>query len=82
MGGGQQHLLRRAGGRRGPLEEDFAPRAIPLIAGFGSLLDSASLVLHATDPVFDFAFDRLPGRHHYVGPLGIWEPPGEPVTAR
>jgi UDP:flavonoid glycosyltransferase YjiC (YdhE family) len=61
-----------------PVEEDFAPRAIPLIVGYGSLLESASLVLHATDQVFDFGFDQLPGHHRYVGPLGIWEPPGEP----
>lgn len=60
-----------------PLEEDFGPRAIPLIAGYASLLESADLVLHATDPAFDFSFDRLPERHRYVGPLGIWEPPGE-----
>ncbi len=63
-----------------PLEEDFGPRAIPLIAGYASLLESADLVLHATDPAFDFAFDRLPERHHYVGPLGIWEPPSEPLA--
>jgi UDP:flavonoid glycosyltransferase YjiC (YdhE family) len=60
-----------------PLEEDFGPRAIPLIARFASLLGQASLVLHATDPVFDLAFDGLPAHHHYVGPLGIWEPPSE-----
>lgn len=68
-----------------PFEEDFGPRAIPLVAGYASLLESADLVLHATDPVFDLSFDRLPERHHYVGPLGIWEPPGEPpayLTAR
>jgi glycosyl transferase family 28 len=60
------------------LEEDFGPRAIPLIARYASLLGSADLVLHATDPVFDLSFDRLPDHHRYVGPLGIWEPPGEP----
>ncbi|MFL5797253.1 MAG: glycosyltransferase [Actinomycetota bacterium] len=60
------------------LEEDLAPRAIPLIRHYAALLDSASLVLHATDPVFDFGFGGLPSRHHYVGPLGIWEPPAEP----
>lgn len=46
--------------------------------GRWSLLESADLVLHATDQVFDFSFDRLPERHRYVGPLGIWEPQGEP----
>ena len=59
-----------------PPEEDFGARAIPLIARFASLLGSADLVLHATDPVFDYSFDRLPEGHHYVGPLGIWEPLG------
>jgi len=61
-----------------PIEQDIGPRAIPLLSRYASLLASANLVLHATDQVFDFAFDRLPPRHHYVGPLGIWEPPGEP----
>ncbi len=60
-----------------PLEEDFGPRAVPLVAHYASLIDSAPLVLHATDQVFDFGFDNLPRHHHYVGPLGIWEPPGE-----
>ncbi|MGH2597741.1 MAG: hypothetical protein ACRDH7_17535 [Actinomycetota bacterium] len=60
-----------------PMEEDFGPRAIPLISRYASLLGSADLVLHATDPVFDLSFDQLPEGHHYVGPLGIWEPPSE-----
>jgi UDP:flavonoid glycosyltransferase YjiC (YdhE family) len=57
-----------------PLEADVSARAIPLLASYASLLDDPSLVLHATDQVFDFGFDRLPPGHHYVGPLGIWEP--------
>ena len=57
------------------LEADFGPRAVPLIKGYASLLESPDLVLHATDPVFDFSFEGLPERHHYVGPLGIWEAP-------
>ena len=61
-----------------PIEKDIGPRAIPLLSRYASLLGSADLVLHATDQVFDFSFDRLPPRHHYVGPLGIWEPPGAP----
>jgi UDP:flavonoid glycosyltransferase YjiC (YdhE family) len=62
-----------------PLQEDIGPRAIPLLSRYAALLESASLVLHATDQVFDFSFDRLPARcHHYVGPLRIWEPPSEP----
>jgi len=60
-----------------PMEEDFGPRAIPLIARYASLLGSASVILHATDRTFDLGFDGLPARHHYVGPLGIWEPPSE-----
>jgi len=61
-----------------PIEQDVAARAIPLLSRYASLLGSADLVLHATDQLFDFAFDRLPPRHHYAGPLGIWEPSGAP----
>jgi UDP:flavonoid glycosyltransferase YjiC (YdhE family) len=57
-----------------PLEQDFGPRAIPLVRRYAEVLEAADLVLHATDRVFDYSFDRLPSRHHYVGPLGIWEP--------
>jgi len=60
-----------------PIEEDVGPRAIPLIRRYAELLEAADLVLHATDPVFDYSFAGLPSRHHYVGPLGIWEPPHE-----
>ena len=60
-----------------PIEEDISPRALPLIKRYAELLESADLVLHATDQVFDYSFDRLPSRHHYVRPLGIWEPPRE-----
>jgi UDP:flavonoid glycosyltransferase YjiC (YdhE family) len=63
-----------------PLQEDFGVRAIPLIESLAASLDDADLVLHATDPVFDFAPDPLPQRHHYVGPLGVWEPPA-PIPA-
>jgi UDP:flavonoid glycosyltransferase YjiC (YdhE family) len=57
-----------------PLALDVSPRALPLLARYASLLGAPDLVLHATDPVFDFGFTGLPARHHYVGPLGIWEP--------
>jgi UDP:flavonoid glycosyltransferase YjiC (YdhE family) len=60
-----------------PVESDIGPRALPLLARYASLLGSPDLVLHATDPVFDLSFAGLPERHHYVGPLGIWEPPSE-----
>lgn len=56
-----------------PLEHDLAPRAVPLFRDFLiPLLEHARLVLHATDPVFDYSHTHLPPRHHYVGPL-IWE---------
>jgi len=58
-----------------PADQDFGPRAIPLIMRYAALLDSADQVLHASDQVFDFDFTGLPDKHHYVGPLGIWEPP-------
>ncbi len=57
-----------------PLEADLSQRAIPLLGRYASLLEAPDLVLHATDQIFDFGFDGLPPRHHYVGPLGIWEP--------
>ena len=63
-----------------PVEEDIGPRALPLVKRYAELLEAPDLVLHATDQVFDFSFDRLPSRHHYVGPLGIWEPPRERPT--
>jgi UDP:flavonoid glycosyltransferase YjiC (YdhE family) len=55
-----------------PLSADFGPRAVPIIEYFVPILDRASLVLHATDPVFDFDNHALPSHHRYVGPL-IWE---------
>jgi nucleoside-diphosphate-sugar epimerase len=61
-----------------PVEQDIGPRALPLVTRYAALLGLAPLVLHATDRAFDFDFAGLPPRHHYVGPLGIWEPPSEP----
>ncbi len=58
-----------------PVTEDIGPRAVPLLSRYARLVDSADMVLHATDQVFDFSFDGLPPRHHYTGPLGLWEPP-------
>jgi UDP:flavonoid glycosyltransferase YjiC (YdhE family) len=63
-----------------PLEEDVAPRALPLLSRYASLLDAATLVLHATDPVFDLGGRVLPAHHRYVGPLGVWEPQPERVA--
>jgi UDP:flavonoid glycosyltransferase YjiC (YdhE family) len=56
-----------------PLSADFGPRAVPIIEYFQPIVDRASLVLHATDQVFDFEHERLTDNHRYVGPL-IWEP--------
>jgi UDP:flavonoid glycosyltransferase YjiC (YdhE family) len=60
-----------------PVEEDIGPRAVPLIKRYAELLEATDMVLHATDQVFDYSFAGLPSRHHYAGPLGIWEPPLE-----
>ena len=60
-----------------PLDADFSPRAIPLFEYFLPLVDRATLVLHATDQVFDYDHDGLPENHRYVGPL-IWEPASSP----
>jgi UDP:flavonoid glycosyltransferase YjiC (YdhE family) len=60
-----------------PLEDDIGSRALPLIRRYAELLEAADLVLHATDQLFDYGYTSLPSRHHYVGPLGIWEPPQE-----
>jgi UDP:flavonoid glycosyltransferase YjiC (YdhE family) len=57
-----------------PIEDDVAPRAVPLLRRYARLVTAADMVLHATDQVFDFSFNRLPAGHHYAGPLGLWEP--------
>jgi UDP:flavonoid glycosyltransferase YjiC (YdhE family) len=61
-----------------PLEQDVGARAIPLLRRYSGLVCEADPVLHATDQVFDYGFNRLPPSHHYVGPLGIGEPPMDP----
>jgi UDP:flavonoid glycosyltransferase YjiC (YdhE family) len=63
-----------------PAADDLGARAVPLLARYAGLLGAADLVLHATDQVFDLDFQPPPG-HHYVGPLGIWEPDGLGVPA-
>src|SRR4030095_3275685 len=59
---------------RRPFEEDFGPYERPLFSHCRSLLDSADLVLHATDAVFDPPPAHLRTHHRYLGPL-LWEPP-------
>ncbi len=50
-----------------PLELDFHARTLLLFRSyFIPLLDQAPLILHATDPVFDYNHTVLPARHHYV----------------
>ena len=62
------------GSTRLPMEEDFFPRTRVMFRDFlVPAMESATLVLHATDQKFDFGFRDLPSRHHYVGPL-LWEP--------
>jgi UDP:flavonoid glycosyltransferase YjiC (YdhE family) len=73
VGGHQQHVYLGPNAPR-PIEDDIAARAVPLLRRYARLAAAAGMVLHATDQVFDFCFDRLPAGHHYVGPLGVWEP--------
>lgn len=56
-----------------PLEADFGTRTALFRDFFAPNLDRATLVLHASDPEFDFGFDGLPPHHHYAGPL-FWNP--------
>ncbi len=59
-----------------PMEEDFFPRTRVMFRDFLiPAMESATLILHATDQKFDFDFRDLPSRHRYVGPL-LWEPAG------
>lgn len=59
-----------------PLERDFSERAADVFRySVVPYLDRATLVLHATDPVFDYDPWRMPRQHRYVGPL-LWELPG------
>ncbi len=57
-------------------EEDWYGPFIPRLARecFWPLVERANLVLHATDPEFDFQPSELLQNHHYVGFL-FWEPP-------
>ncbi len=59
-----------------PLARDFSERAADVFRySVVPYLDMASLVLHATDPVFDYDPWQMPRQHRYVGPL-LWELPG------
>lgn len=57
-------------------EEDWYGPYIPRLARdcFLPLTQQADIVLHATDPEFDFQPAQLPGNQYYVGFLH-WEPP-------
>lgn len=57
-------------------EEDWYGPFIPRLARdcFLPLVKQADIVLHATDPEFDFQPTELPENHHYVGFL-LWDPP-------
>jgi UDP:flavonoid glycosyltransferase YjiC (YdhE family) len=56
-------------------KDDWYGRHIPRLARdcFLPLAKRASLVLHATDPEFDYPTKHLPDRHYFVGFLQ-WEP--------
>jgi len=56
-------------------EEDFYGPFLPRCVRdcFLPLVKQADIVLHATDPEYDFQPTQLPKNHHYVGFL-IWEP--------
>jgi hypothetical protein len=58
----------------GDWEEDFYGPFLPRCVRdcFLPLVKGADIVLHATDPVFDFQPTQLPKNHHYVGFL-LWE---------
>ncbi len=70
-------------GSRRAWEEDFAEPSLSSIRDrFLPFARRATLVLHATDPHFDFRPDPLPAHHRYVGPL-FWETPSPvPVFLR
>lgn len=65
-------------GSRTNWEDDWYGPFVPRLARecFAPLVERADMVLHATDPVFDFEPTRLPASHHYVGFL-LWEPSAE-----
>ena len=58
-------------------EDDWYGSMVPRLARdcFDPLVARAEMVLHATDPIFDFVPSALPSSHHYVGFL-LWEPDG------
>ena len=55
-------------------EDDWHGSFVPRLARecFAPLVERADMVLHATDPIFDFEPMQLPTSHHYVGFL-LWE---------
>lgn len=59
----------------GSWEEDwYGPTSRLAKDCFLPLVKQADIVLHATDPEFDYQPSQLPENHHYVGFL-LWEPP-------
>lgn len=58
------------------LELDYAGLGRYFFTLFRQFAESAFLILHATDPVFDVPPFTIPAHHHYVGPL-LWEGPVE-----
>lgn len=59
-----------------PMSRDFSERAADVFRySVMPYLAEATLVLHATDPVFDYDLRGIPHNHRYTGPL-FWEAPG------
>lgn len=59
-----------------PMSRDFSERAADVFRySVIPYLREATLVLHATDPVFDYDIRGIPHNHRYTGPL-FWEAPG------
>ena len=60
-----------------PLARDFSVKAADIFTySVIPYLEESALVLHATDPQFDYDVRGLPSNHIYTGPL-FWEQPGE-----
>ena len=65
---------------RHPRKEDFSEMGVQMYRHWLlPLAKTANLVLHATDPEFDYCPKVLPAHHKYVGPM-FWELPGNDLA--
>lgn len=58
-----------------PISDDWPEMGLGLEHFLVPVIESADLVLHATDSAFDLVPTNLGAKHHYIGPL-LWSPPG------